>query len=834
MSDFPRIVDLAGLWTIRSQDGRFNLKGPMPGSILHELEKDGAFGPKGLFWREENRKAPALMDQAWAVSRNFTMPGDLLGIPGTRAYLVCEGLDTLATVRLNGTVIAKTDNQHRTWRIPLGRELKKGANHLDITFANALEAARQGQKRRELFSGGGGVETIPGFNHVRKCACSYGWDWGPQVPDAGIWRPIRIEVVRVAHLASVRVTQKHLKNRVDLTITPELDRLDDLPMVVETTLLFPDGRRKSATAALEAGQPVSLPLTVENPALWWPRGLGEQPLYVLETVLRTFSGDVIARDRKRLGLRTLTVDRSKDKTGERFAFVVNGVPFFAMGGDWIPEDVYLTRPSREETRRRLEDAVQANFNCLRVWGGGVYPDDFFFDTCDELGLVIWQDLMFACALYPWDMESFRQTTLAELRDNLNRMRHHACLGLICGNNEMEWAFEEWNMKGAGKRERREYLEMYQVDFARVAAEVCPEIFYWPASPSSGGDFEKPNDADRGDVHFWKVWHGRAPFEEYAKHKFRFLSEFGFESFPALKTALSFTEPGDRNVFSPVMEDHQRCKGGNGTILYYVSEHLRLPTDFAGTLYASQFIQAEAMRFGIEHMRRHRGICMGAVYWQYNDNWPVASWASVDHLGRWKMLHYVAKRIFAPQAASAWIDGQTAEIHLANEGRDVASGILSWSLQTLAGKKVKSGTIKASVPALTSRKLFSADFGKDLAGHGARSHVLVWVWRDEKGVESRGTASFCRIKHLELEDPKLSLKVVKEGDGFAVEVKAASYAKAVWLDLKNLDARFSDNGLDLAAGESRRIRIEWLSAKADGARLKRELTARSMVDSYRVH
>lgn len=830
MSDFPKVLDLAGDWTIKSQDGKYQLKGPMPGSILHELEKSGAFGPKGLFWREENRKAPAFMDQAWAVSRSFPVGADMFATPGSQASLVCEGLDTLATVRLNGKVIGHSDNQHRTWRFPLDGHLRKGTNTIDITFANALEAARQGKKRRDLFDGGGGLETMKGFNHLRKCACSFGWDWGPQVPDAGIWRPIRIEVNRVARLQSVRVLQKHSKNRVDLVITPELERSGDMPMVVESMLTSPEGRRQNITAAFEPGHPVDLRLSVDNPLLWWPRGLGAQPLYTLETVLRTFSGDEVARDRRRIGLRTLEVDQSKDKAGERFAFVANGVDFFAMGGDWIPEDVFLTRPTKAQTRRRLEDAADANFNCLRVWGGGVYPDDHFFDVCDELGLVIWQDLMFACALYPWDRPDFRATTLAELRDNLTRLRHHASLGLICGNNEMEWAFEEWNMAGAGKRERREYLEMYQVDFARVCGEVCPEVFYWPASPSSGGDFENPNDANRGDVHFWKVWHGRAPFEEYGKHKFRFLSEFGFESFPDLKTALSFTEEKDRNIFSPVMEDHQRCKGGNGTILYYVSEHLRLPKDFASTLYASQFIQAEAMRYGIEHMRRNRGVCMGAVYWQYNDNWPVASWASVDHLGRWKMLHYVAKRIFAPEAASAHIDGLKAEIHLANEGRGAARGALSWSLETLSGKKVKSGLVKMAIPPLASKCLLKADFSAALTGVKSRDHVLVWVWKSPTG-ESRGTAAFGRIKHLELTDPKLSLKILRQGDGLAVEVKAASYAKAVWLDLKSVDGRFSDNGFDMAAGETRRIAVEQLPPKIDGARLKKELTVRSMIDSY---
>ncbi|MBN8217088.1 MAG: glycoside hydrolase family 2 protein [Spirochaetes bacterium] len=826
------ILDLGGKWRVHSKDGKYRFEGQVPGSVFFDLEKKGAFGPKGLFWREANRAAPAVADRVFIYERTFKIPAGFPAGSFVRQTLECEGLDTLAEVRVNGTLVGKADNMHRSWAFPVDGLLKAGENRIQIAFDNTLAFIAKGKKRRDLFDGGGGVETMKGFNHIRKNSCSYGWDWGPQVPDVGIWRPIRLTARAHARLDSVRVQQVHRKGAVSLSISPELTAWSEIPLTFSAVLTAPDGKKTGIHGEIEPNTAAGpFRMEIRNPELWWPHGLGAQPLYRLECEVRTHGGDLLGSRALDLGLRTVAVDRSPDRHGEAFTFVVNGVPIFARGGDYIPEDVFLNRPDRAATESLLKQAVAANYNCVRVWGGGVYPVDDFYDLCDRMGLLVWQDLMFACALYPMDDPRFRASIAAEVRDNLVRIRHHACLGLVCGNNEMEWAFEEWNMKGAGKRERREYLEQYQALFPAIAGEACPDVHYWPASPSSGGDFEAPNDANKGDVHFWKVWHGRAPFEEYTKHHFRFLSEFGFESFPSIKTIEAFTEPGDRNVFSPVMEDHQRCAGGNGTILYYVSQHLRYPKDFASLVYASQVIQAEAMRTGIEHMRRNRGRCMGSVYWQFNDNWPVASWASIDYHGRWKALHYLARRIYDNVLVSSVVDGKTAEIHLSNEGREGVAGELRWSLVSLAGRTLRKGRKALAAGALSSKAALRLDFTRELADGMEREAALVYGFYGKKGAVCHGSAFFTRSKFLSLEDPGLRVKVSEAKGRVRIDVKARSFARFVWLDLKKADVVFSDNYFDLAAGETRTVWVEQNPSALAASRIRSELTCISLFDSF---
>ena len=357
---------------------------------------------------------------------------------------------------------------------------------------------------------------------------------------------------------------------------------------------------------------------------------------------------------KRIGLRTMTIHREKDQWGESFAHQVNGINVFAMGADYIPEDNLITRVDRTRTERLLRDCVAANFNTIRVWGGGYYPSDDFYDLCDELGLIVWQDFMFACAVYELS-EEFEKNICFELIDNIKRLRHHASLGLWCGNNEMEMFVDRGTWVSSFKQ-KSDYVKMYQYLFPKILKEYDPNTFYWPASPSSGGDFDEPNSPNRGDVHYWDVWHGDKPFSEYRKFFFRYASEFGFQSFPNLKTVKSFTIPEDRNIFSYVMEKHQRNNAANGKIMNYMAQTFLYPTDFSTILYASQLLQAEAIKYGVEHWRRNRGRCMGAIYWQLNDCWPVASWASIDYFGRWKALHYYAKRFFAPVAISCCEEG----------------------------------------------------------------------------------------------------------------------------------------------------------------------------------
>ncbi|MCX6127790.1 MAG: glycoside hydrolase family 2 protein, partial [Proteobacteria bacterium] len=426
---------------------------------------------------------------------------------------------------------------------------------------------------------------------------------------------------------------------------------------------------------------------------------------------------------------------------------------------------------------------------------------------------------------------FKNITL-EVRDALHRMRHHASLGLICGNNEMEWAFEQWDFPKT-KENRVEYIKQYEVLFPALVAEVCPEIDYWPASPSSGGHFDNPNDYNRGDVHDWNVWHGRKNYTEFRKNTYRFLSEFGFQSFPNIKTVKTYTEVGDRNIFSPVMEDHQRNESDNGNskIFHFIADYYRYPKDFESILYTSQLSQAEALRYAVEHLRQNRGRCMGTTYWQLNDNWPTASWSSIDYFGRWKAMHYSAKRCYDPVLVSVKETGKTAEIHVTNDRRTASFGTINWKLLTLSGEILRSGKAEVEVAPLKSSLIESLDFSAELADLLVRDRYLAVEYSDKSdGVSRSCSTCFVPYKQMNLAQPQLK-STIKEGHGvWEIRVKAeTSFAKFVELDLAQGDVVFSDNYFDIAAGQERLVTVAQ-SAITQGELLE-QLRLRSLIDSY---
>lgn len=555
-------------------------------------------------------------------------------------------------------------------------------------------------------------------------------------------------------------------------------------------------------------------ITVEKPQLWWPNGYGKQPLYRIraELLRKTPSGEELVDVwEKRIGLRTMTMHIEKDAYGEQFAHEVNGVRIFAMGADYIPEDNLLGRVTAERTYELLKQARDANFNCIRVWGGGNYPYDAFWDACDELGLIVWEDFMFACAVYDLTPE-FEANIRQELIDNIKRIRHHASLGLWCGNNEMEMFVDQgrWVTR---HREKSDYVKMYEYIIPKILEIYDPNTFYWPASPSSGGAFDDPNGEFRGDVHYWDVWHGDKPITEYRKFYFRYLSEFGFQSFPSLKTCETFTEPEDRNIFSYVMEKHQRNKTANGKIMNYMEQTFLYPTSFDTVLYASQLLQAEAIRYGVEHFRRNRGRCMGTVIWQLNDCWPVASWSSIDYCGRWKALHYYAKRFFAPLMLSCAEEGiltqdtnpnaepyhvrKSIHLNVANETMSDQEVTVRYALRNADGEILREGSVSLTVPALSSRWLSK----EDMEDAELYSNYVSYEMETEGKVISGGSVMFCAPKHFRFHDPKLRVRA----EGNELVVTASAYARSIEIINEDDDMLLEDNYFDMNGGE-RRIRI----------------------------
>lgn len=790
-------MNLGGAWRMREADSQTWHSAHVPGSVYADLMADGTMPDP--FWRENELDAFERMKKDYVYQRAFTVTEAQLA--HAHVELVCEGLDTLAHVSLNGREIAFADNMHITWVWDVKEQLHAGENTLEIRFDSPILYCA---KKAEEAPGWESSDATPGFRHLRKAHCMFGWDWGPRLPDAGIWRPIFLRTWDTARLENALMLQAHHDGMVDVTIRPEI--AGESAWSAEITA--PDGEVIIIPETTAAEQVI----TIEHPQLWWPNGLGKQPLY--RVTVRLATGDTRVW---RIGLRTMTVSREKDEWGEEFCHVVNGVKVFAMGADYIPEDNILARVTPERTRRLLEDCKAANFNAIRVWGGGYYPDDAFYDICDELGLMVWQDLMYACAFYDLTPD-FERSIRVETHQNVARLRHHASLALICGNNEMEMFMagansalinhRTWEFVPTYPHHITDYVKMFEYILPAIVKETAPQTYWWPASPSSGGNFDAPNDENRGDNHYWDVWHGEKPFTEYRKFFFRYASEFGFQSFPCLKSVEQFTLPDDRNIFSRVMERHQRNQAANGKILSYLSQTFRYPNSFDDLLYASQLMQAEAIRYGVEHWRRNRGRCMGAIIWQLNDIWPVASWASIDYYGRWKALHYAAKRFFAPVMISAEEEGELSQnpkineyhpapleksfrLNVCNETLRDVTGEVVWALRTPDGAIVRQNQQTLTIPAMSAKWLDKVD----CADASLTGHYVSFAFVVDDVALSEGTCIFCAPKHFEFVDPRLTV----ETRGDTLVVTSHAYAKQVWLESEDADLLLDDNAFDMNPG-----------------------------------
>ena len=805
-----RARELNQNWTMRCVEDSQWQEARVPGTVYTDLLRNGNM--EDPYWKDNEDAICSLMEKDYEYQCTFQgeETEDL-----SNAFLRFEGLDTVADIYLNNVHVGNAESMHRTWEYPVKEVLSPGENTLKVVFHSPLKFIAQAYKK---YGNIGNDDTYEGFMHLRKAHYMFGWDWGAHLPDAGIFRPVFLCSVSHGRIDSVYIRQCHEENKCTLKF--EGDCIRETPGEYQWRVLVtaPDGQKyETALSAEGEGQ-----LVIEDPELWWPNGLGDQPLYQVEAQL-LYEGNVEDTWKKRIGLRTMTMQRKKDQYGESFAHEVNGKAFFAMGADYIPEEHLLGRRSEEKTRKLLEDCKLANFNVIRVWGGGFYPDDWFFDICDELGLVVWQDFMFACSVYELTPE-FEANIRKEFADNIKRLRHHASLGLWCGNNEMEMFVDErcWVTKAS---EVRDYLFMYERIIPEVLREYDPETFYWPASPSSGGSFDNPNDPDRGDVHYWKVWHGNRPFSEYRKHFFRYASEFGFQALPSQKTIETFTEdPDDWNLFSYIMERHQRNYGANGKIMNYMQQTYRYPGDFDTVIYASQLLQADAIRYGVEHFRRNRGRCMGAVYWQLNDCWPVISWSSIDYTGRWKALHYYAKRFFAPVMIScqeeSWLTQEAnmnrqhfqfeKSIHLnvTNETLKDREILVKWYVRNAAAEILREEHAKIQVPALESVWLPKAELPEiDVF----TQYVSFEAWENGECV-SGGTVIFSYPKYFRYEKPELTCKV----EGNRITVSSPVYAKSVEILNEQEDLVLSDNYFDLN-GDSRTVEI--LRGKPEGLKLR---------------
>ena len=785
-------ISLNEQWTMI--DGGKRYPCTVPCSLYETLFREGEIPDP---YRSENEwDATAVSDRDAAFETRFDVPREILN--ADRAVLCFEGIDTLAGVYLNGLLLGHTDNMHRTWEFEVRDTLRSTNNLLRVEISSPTRYIADMQEKRPIW----GVDsTMAGYPHLRKAHCMFGWDWGPKLPDLGIWRSVTLRGYTAGRIKHVYYTQRHEDGVVRLTCKADIGNWTGAPLTARCTITAPDGETVSAELVNGLAE-----ITIRQPKLWWVQGLGSQPLYSCRVELLQ-NGSPVDMHERRIGLRTLTVSQEADQWGKEFCFINNGLKVFAMGANYIPEDQIAPRVTKERTRKLLEACKAANYNFIRVWGGGWYPEESFYDWCDENGLIVWQDFMFACSAYRLTPQ-LENTIRAEIRDNILRMRNHASLGLWCGNNEIESAWESWGLPDDPEA-KADYLRLFEEIIPGLLKEYDPETFYWPSSPSSGGGFRDSSSNRAGDMHYWAVWHNFKPIEAFREFYYRFCSEYGFESLPDIKTIRSFADEKDLELNSHVITAHQKCTQGNEKILYYLAQMVNYPYDFERLIYCSQLVQADCIRSNVEHMRRARGRCMGSAYWQVNDSNPVISWSSIDYFGRWKALHYAARRFYAPLLLSCDdTDPSRPVLYVTNDTPNDKKLTVVCRLRDNTAGILREYTADIVSDALSAAPCLAIDLTDDfVTREDRRTKYLEYTLYQEGRAVSSGTTAFARPKDFDYLPAKIECRVTETDEQFILALSADCFAKSVRLTLKSHDCVFSDNWFDIHGASPVRVTLD---------------------------
>jgi beta-mannosidase len=791
----------------------------VPGCIHLDLMRAGLIPDP--FYRDNETKVQWVENEDWEYKKDFRLAGNVLG--QDRVELVAEGLDTFASIFLNGHKIGETDNMFRGYRFDIKPHLRSGLNEILIRFDSPVRRARTLEAKVPY--------KLPGGSpHVRKAPYQFGWDWGPRLVTSGIWRPLVIEAWEGARLENLEIRQQFLdRNKVLLQIRAEVIADRDLKIAVKATVTGKNSVTHSEPVVVRTGWNLNeKSFSIVNPDLWWPAGMGEQNLYTVQIDIYQ-RGRLLDTVEKRIGLRTLILEQKEDEWGRSFRFVANGVPFFAKGGNWIPADSFPPRVTRRKYETLLRDCREANMNMLRVWGGGIYEADDFYGLCDELGIVVWQDFMFACAMFPGD-EAFLENVRAEAEFVVKSLRHHPSIALWCGNNECEEGWFHWGWKDQyPARVWEDYEKIFNGILPAAVDQYDPSRAYWPSSPHSE-TVGQPRSDRSGDMHYWGIWHGQEPFKEYRKKFHRFFSEFGFQSFPLLDMVKTFTLPEDRNIASPVMEQHQKHPEGNRLILLYMLDHYRLPKDFESLLWMSEVLQAEGMKTAVEHFRSQMPRIMGSLYWQINDCWPVASWSGIDYFGTWKALHYYARRFYRPVHVAAVDDGARLRIYGISDLDQALDATLYVGLFAYDGTPVQEGRNNVRLEPRSSRVLLDKPLDELRQKHPAEEIYLYCELQRGGETLSSNIFHFSELKRVNLPEPDIRSEVVERDGKIIVRLECSRLAKDVYLSASGFNGRFSDNFFDMIPG--RRYEVVFIAdAPVDPGQFRQGLKLMSLRDTY---
>lgn len=794
---------LSGLWKFRQVGTTEWHPATVPGNVFIDLHALSMI-ENPLFDLNEGKTA-WVSKESWEYQRNFQVDREFL--EADVIDLVCEGLDTLAEVFVNDTPVFSISNMFRAYHWDIKSCLNPGMNSIRILFKSPILYIQEKQKSRRL-----PYLLNPGMTYLRKAQSHFGWDWGPSLPGMGIWRNIYLKGYQKARFYELEINQQHEENGIDLVINASCNYWTQDTLTFSIVLTGPDGKNVTAsTHFTDSGSNLAysihegcatIVIQISDPKLWWPNGLGEQSLYQLKVSL--FNGDEELDHRNyQIGLRTVELRRKPDAGGESFQFVVNGKPMFAKGANWIPADVFPARISVEHTEHLIQSAAAANMNMLRVWGGGFYESDEFYNLCDRYGILVWQDLMFACGVYPLDIPSFRTSLIQEIEEAVTRLRHHACLAIWCGSNELE---SLWRLMRADRSLTAANEQFFYKELPAMIQALDPNRAFWASSPSSGVFLANPNGDTSGDTHLWEVWHGLQEPSKYLQHKSRFVSEFGMQSLPAVETISTFTAIEEADLFSPDFDGHQKAEAGNEKLVYYLTSRFRMPESLVDVVYLSQIVQAESVRTGVEHWRRSIPHSAGALYWQLNDCWPAISWSSIDYFGRWKALHYAARRFNALIALSLEEREGVVKVHLVNDTNTCWSGKVQWSLETVQGDILENGILDTNIDPGVPAVLFSKDFSSYSLNKLGLLFVAELFGENSKGQPvDRQIVLFVPEKKIDWQDPELQFEIQSAPKGDAlVTIRTKKLARFIWLELSGYSVIFSDNCFDLPAGRIKQV------------------------------
>jgi len=797
------------------------LPAEVPGTVHTDLMANGKI--EDPYYRLNEKDQQWIDKKDWEYKTEFDVSEDLIG--KDHVEIIFHGLDTYADVFLNDQLILSADNMFRTWKVDCKSYLVKGENTIRILLKSPISIGLTKLEKLAYQlpadndqSENGELEGKRVSIFTRKAGYHFGWDWGPRLVTSGIWRNIELEAWNEAKIETIQVVQKTLSEssaKLQAVFEIRSDKTQEISIRVKS-----DGKEiASELISLVADTKLySINFDIANPELWWPNGLGKQKMYDLDFIL-SLDGKTLDKENTSIGLRTINLvqEPDADGNGKSFYFEVNGRAVFAKGANYIPNDVFLPRVSPEKYEYIVKSAADANMNMLRVWGGGVYENDLFYDLCDKYGILVWQDFMFACAMYPGD-DAFLENVRQEAIDNVKRIRNHASLALWCGNNEIEYAWAEYE-KGRGwgwkerhtPEQRKEIWHAYDTLFHSILPEVVKaydsSTDYWHSSPSAGMGQLAGYDTRSGDMHYWGVWHGQHPFSDFKVYKARFMSEYGFQSFPEFASIEKYTLPEDWDIESEVMASHQRSGIGNLRIRQYMEDDYVIPKDFEQLLYVGQVLQAEGIKSAIEAHRSDMPYCMGSLYWQLNDVWPVASWSGIDYYGKWKALHYFVKEAY--KNTIVIIDkaekGGNIQFRIVSDLPEKSKGNLKIQLMDFNGNNLGEKEVKVEIPANDSKKVFEIPARDLLKRADKKAVVLVATLESDQKKIDRALFYFAKPKNLKLPGVNISMDIIEENGVMKVILESDKLAKNVFL--VNDNCRFSDNFFDVLPGEKLEVNVE---------------------------